>query len=318
MLDEIKKANSIAIMAHKNLDGDAMGALLSMGYFSKNEFGKEPVLVFEGVIPDNLRWVSNGWWMKKAEDIKDNIFDLIILLDTADVNNQIDDEARAIWANAKRKIKIDHHLNSAEDADINIIRQVAATCEIIANMALDNGWKITKEIASFLYAGIFLDTGGFTYNYTTPATLRTVAALMEFGFDHTVIVRKISEKTKETFSNNIETLGRALFTDDNKIGYAAFSVRKTDEVQRPHRETAWLHQQILSIKDIEATAMFKEVDEGNIQVSIRSKNKPINCFAGEFGGGGHLLAAGFSFNGTLAQAVAVIVPKLQSFINAGV
>jgi phosphoesterase RecJ-like protein len=303
-------------MGHKNLDGDALGSMLAMGHFCKNEFGKEPVLAFEGVIPDNLRFMSNGWWLKKAEGIKGCVFDLAILVDVADDDRQLDDEARAVFKNAKRKIKIDHHINSAENADANIIAAAGATAEIIAGIAEENGWKITPKIAEFLYAGIYTDTGGFTFDYTSPNTMRQAARIMEEGkLNHADIVRKIGQKARETFRNNIETLSRALFTDDGRIGYVAFSVKKTNDGDRPHRETAWLHQQILSVKDVEASATFKEVDDGKILVGIRSKTKPINGFVAGFGGGGHLMAAGFEMEGTLAQAVVDIIPKLQAFIN---
>jgi phosphoesterase RecJ-like protein len=303
-------------MGHKNLDGDALGSLLAMGHFCKNEFGKDPVLAFEGVVPDNLRFMSNGWWLKKTESVKDVVFDLAILLDTADIDNQADEEERAIFKNAKKKVKIDHHADSQENADINIIRIAGATAEIVAGIALENGWKITPKIAEFLYVGIYTDTGGFTFDYTSPETMRQAARMMEEGkLNHTDIIRKIGQKTEETFRNNAEALSRVLFTDDGKIGYVAFSVRKINEGDRPHRETSWLHQQIMSVKDVEISATFKEADEEKILVGIRSKNIPINGFVAEFGGGGHMMAAGFEFKGTPAQAVAAIIPKLQAFLG---
>jgi phosphoesterase RecJ-like protein len=72
---------------------------------------------------------------------------------------------------------------------------------------------------------------------------------------------------------------------------------------------------MLYIRDVEATAIFKEMLDGKIQVSIRAKMRPINAFAEQFGGGGHLLAAGFSFDGTMAEAVAQIIPKFGEYLR---
>jgi phosphoesterase RecJ-like protein len=318
--DAIKNAKTIAIMAHKNPDGDALGGLLALGHICRNEFGKEPVLLHEGVIPDNLRFLASDWWLKKTEDLKDTVFDLCILLDTGAIDNQIQIEGKAIFDNAKYRAKIDHHLNSPEIADVNIIdTTVSATCEIIARMAFENNWKVTSDISRFLYAGIFSDTGGFTHTCTTPTTMRIAAQLMECGVVPQDLVRKFSEKAKETLMNNAETLARSLFSDDNKIGFTTFSVKKEKDSDRPHRETSWLHAQILAAKEIEISVIFKEPDndEGKIHVSMRSKNMPINTFAEQFGGGGHALAAAFSFPGTMAEAVVSIIPKLNKFINAG-
>ena len=316
--EEIKLANTIGIMAHKNPDGDALGSVLAMGNFIRNEFGKEPTLIHEGVIPDNLRFISNDWWLKKAEEVKNVVYDLLFILDFGNLTNSMDTEARAIFDNAKFKIKIDHHQNSTPFADINIERSEPATCKIIADIATENNWKITPEIAKYLYTGIFTDTGGFIHDYTTPDTVRIAARLMECGANQSEIARKISEKNKETFANNVETLARTLFSDDNKIGFTTFSVKKINENDRPHRETSWMHIQILAVKDTEASAVFKEVDDGVIWVSMRSKTKPINSFAEQLGGGGHLLASAFTFNGTMAQAVATIIPKLQTFLNESI
>ena len=60
------------------------------------------------------------------------------------------------------------------------------------------------------------------------------------------------------------------------------------------------------------------MNDGIIQVSIRTKNIPINSFAEQFGGGGHVFAVGFTLQGTLAEIVVQIIPKLNKFINAGI
>jgi phosphoesterase RecJ-like protein len=314
--EKIRNANSIVIMGHKNVDGDALASVLAMGHFCRNEFQKDPMLAFEGVIPDNLRFLSNGWWLKKAEDIKETPFDLAISVDMADSETLLEESGRNVLSAAKDRIKIDHHQNSKEIDGLNIIKpSLSATSEIIANIAFENGWNMTPAIARFLYAGIFTDTGGFTYDYTSADSMRLVARLMETGFDHTEVVRRLFEKKKETFLNNAETLARTLFSDDGKIAYTTFSIKKANEKDRPHRETDWLHKQIMLVKDLEACVIFKEMMDGKIQGSIRSRMKPVNGFAEQFGGGGHLLAAGFPFDGTMAEAVAQIIPKLSLFLN---
>jgi phosphoesterase RecJ-like protein len=290
-----------------------------MGHIIKDTFGKEATLIFEGVIPDNLRFLSNGWWLKKAETVKDTIFDLVISLDTADQSLLMDEEARQILANAKQRIKIDHHLNSHAVDGLDIIRHVSSVAEIIENLAAEHNWTISKKAASFLFVGIYTDTAGFMHDYTTPETLRAAARLMEHGFNHTWLIRKTGEKKQETFLNNVETLSRVLFSDDGKIGYTTFSLKKTAEGTRPHRETYWLHEQIMTIETLTASVVFKELDAGDtskIQVSVRSKYIPINKFAEDFGGGGHALAAGFTLNDmTMVTAVTKVIPKLNAYLN---
>jgi phosphoesterase RecJ-like protein len=321
MINLIKSAESIVIFGHKNPDGDALGAVLAMGHFIRNEFGKMPVLAFEGVIPDNLRSLISGWWLKKAEDLiadpkrQENGFDLAVMLDTASAATQLGDDGRLLFEKAAKRIKIDHHQHSIEEADVNIIGPFAATCEMLAGIAAEGDWRITPPIARFLYAGIYTDTGGFVHDYTTPDTMRTAAKLMEFGARPHEIVRKIGERMRITFLNNAETLGRTRFTEDGKIGYVSYSVKKIGEDDRPHREGGWLHQQILTVKDLEVSAVFKELDDGSLHVSLRGKTVPINKFAESFGGGGHNLAAAFTMDGPIDAAVGIVISKLAEFLS---
>jgi len=313
LVDEIQKANSIVVLGHKHPDGDALGAVLAMGHFIRNEFGKTPVLAHEGVIPDNLRFLTNGWWLKKAEEIKSQAFDLMILIDAADINKQLGDDGRVIFANARYKIKIDHHSDSVPQADENIIEYVAATSEIIEKISRENGWRITPQIACYLYTGIYTDTGGFVHDYTTCATMTAAARMIEFGADPTMIARRIAEKTKQTFLNNVETLARTGFTEDDRIGYFTYSVKRTAG-ERPHRESSWLHQQVLTIKDVEASVAIKELDDNTLTVGVRSKGKTISTFCKEYGGGGHLHAAAFAFSGSMDEVICEILPKLSEHL----
>jgi phosphoesterase RecJ-like protein len=235
------------------------------------------------------------------------------------VETQLDEGARALFVGAKRRVKIDHHPNSRPAGDVNIFKPLSSTCEIIAGIAGENGWTITKEIAKLLYSGIYTDTGGFVHEYTTSATMRVAAILIEAGAQPSWIARRLSEKPMGTFLNNAETLARAQFAGGGKIGFTTFSVRKKDAGDRPHRETGWLHANIMCVKETEVSAIFKELDAADpkVHVSLRSKSKHVNSFAERFGGGGHALAAAFSMDGTLSDVVARVIPDLAAVFNAG-
>ncbi len=64
--------------------------------------------------------------------------------------------------------------------------------------------------------------------------------------------------------------------------------------------------------------VFEECDEGKIQVSMRSKDKRINCseLCGIFGGGGHALAAGIRMTGPLEVARSKVLAKIREAINS--
>ena len=60
---------------------------------------------------------------------------------------------------------------------------------------------------------------------------------------------------------------------------------------------------IRSIDGVIAAAFFEEMSDGKIRISLRSKSPKIDVskVCGQFGGGGHKLAAGARTSGTLAE-----------------
>ncbi len=65
----------------------------------------------------------------------------------------------------------------------------------------------------------------------------------------------------------------------------------------------------------ELCLFLRESEPGVIRGNLRSKGKlDISGIAVELGGGGHAAAAGFTFHGTIAQAAAAALPKLEALL----
>lgn len=73
-----------------------------------------------------------------------------------------------------------------------------------------------------------------------------------------------------------------------------------------------------SIDDVELAALFREVGEKEIRVSLRSRNDhDVASLAEKFGGGGHRNAAGLTIREDLVTAAALIVHALGGMLGAG-
>ena len=53
---------------------------------------------------------------------------------------------------------------------------------------------------------------------------------------------------------------------------------------------------VMGIEGVEVGVCLLEVGENKFKVSFRSKSTDVNAVAGEFGGGGHVLASGCQIN----------------------
>ena len=79
-------------------------------------------------------------------------------------------------------INIDHHHDNTHFGDLNLVDvHASCTAEIVYELALLLGVRITPEMASALYVGLITDTGKFMYDSTNARTHRIAADLIEAG-----------------------------------------------------------------------------------------------------------------------------------------
>ena len=213
---------------------------------------------------------------------------------------------------------IDHHPDPEAFADLYIIdEQATSTGEIVFKLLKYLGGNaVTPPIAEALYAAIMTDTGSFRFPKTNPETHRIAAELLECGADPTSIYQKIFE---EGPASKLKLLGRAL--DSLSIlhhgAVATMTLRRKDftETLTSEEDTDNMVNYAMSIGGVKVGLMFIELKEG-VKVSFRSKGMiPINKLAKEFGGNGHLNAAGARiYNDTLDNVVKKVVERSEDYI----
>jgi phosphoesterase RecJ-like protein len=77
-------------------------------------------------------------------------------------------------------------------------------------------------------------------------------------------------------------------------------------------DTERLVEELRSVEGVEVAVLFKELENGKIKVSFRSKGRAtVNGVARAFGGGGHEQAAGCVIPGDLAEVQERVLAELQ-------
>jgi phosphoesterase RecJ-like protein len=72
-----------------------------------------------------------------------------------------------------------------------------------------------------------------------------------------------------------------------------------------------LVEELRSVEGIEVAVLFKELENGKIKVSLRSKGRAaVNLVARAFGGGGHEQAAGCVIPGELEEVQERVLAEL--------
>ena len=310
ILEEIKKAQTIAILTHENPDGDAIGSSLAM-YHALVKMGKEPDLI----IPEFPRTYSflPGIDAIKKEGMKEP-YDLAIALDAAEMkrlNGWAD-----YFENAKVRISIDHHGTNTMFGDYNFVNPDSPACaQILINVIEYFGVEIDNEIGSCIITGIITDTGGFQYQSTTPETFEFAAGLLKKGINISDIYKKVMEtKTKSNFELRKRAIERMEFFADGKIAFTYITKKDEEEAGAESGDTEGIVDEGRAIEGVEVSIFLRENDKG-FKVSLRS-NSYVNvsdvCLM--FGGGGHIHAAGCLIMQDLQQAKEKIINQVRMYI----
>lgn len=293
----------IAIIPHRNPDGDAMGSTLGLYHFLlKNKH--QAVVVSPNEFPEFLAWIPGADAVKIYEKDKKNctkILEEAELVFTLDFNalHRVGEMENVLNTVKVPFIMIDHH-QSPDDYATYTYSDVAygSTCEMLYNFISFLGKKtdIDKTIGTCIYTGILTDSGSFKFPKTTGTTHRIVADLIDLGVENTEIPALLYDNGSY---GKLQLLGRALqnmkILADNKTAYTTLTQEELDFFNHIKGDTEGIVNYGLSIKGIVFTAIFIEnAEEKIIKISFRSQGDfDVNVFARDhFNGGGHRNAAG--------------------------
>jgi len=322
----LSKSKKIAIIPHKNPDGDAIGSTLALWHYLVNS-GHTATIIAPNDFPKFLKWMSGADQILNFE--KENSqsktciqnADIIFTLDFNHLGRvgQMSD----ILATAEAPfVMVDHHQEPSDYAKI-IYSDVSmsSTCEMVYVLInkLGNNMSITPEMANCIYTGIMTDTGSFKFAATTSNTHRVVADLMDKGAEGTEIHHRIYDTNSPS---RLHLLGCALknivILKEYSTAYITLSQDELDTFNYQKGDTEGFVNYGLTLDGIKFAVIFIEnKEEGIFKISLRSVGDfSVNDFARKhFSGGGHTNAAGGKSDDTLEETITKFTSLLPLYKN---
>ncbi|MCL2699429.1 MAG: bifunctional oligoribonuclease/PAP phosphatase NrnA [Defluviitaleaceae bacterium] len=308
VIEAINAGKNIVIAGHRTPDGDAVGAVCALGMALRN-MGKNVHVVLEWY---NERFnIIPGRELLYDGDIGKLEPDTLFVLDCG--NAERAGEASRLLEKASCTVNIDHHISNTMFADVNHVdSEASSTCEMIFRI-LREICPIDKDIASALYAGIIYDTGGLRHRSTTVKTMDAVSKLMSLDIPFPRIYDKIMH---ERTLAEARALGRALenmsLIENGAIAFTYINGGDLADTGAVIADLGGVCEYIVNVSGVQfALFAYQRLDGKGCKVSIRSKSVPVNGIAQQLGGGGHSLAAGCDFDGTIEEARDVIIGMLK-------
>lgn len=298
-------SRTFVLTTHINPDGDAIGSEIGMACFLASR-GKQVRIVNHDETPFFLRFLLHPDHGIENYDaaLHDPVIaaaDVVLLLDNS-APDRLGRMEQVILAAAARVLCVDHHPTRGTPWANDIIDdESCATAALVVELTGGCGFTPDRIAAQALYVGLATDTGFFRFNSTTPRAHRIAADLIEIGVDPARCFREIYERNPPALTR---LLGHALADLRLDAQGAVASVRLTREriAQSGAEgvETAEMTTALLATDGVRIALLFREMEDGRIKVSLRSKGElDVHRLASRFGGGGHRNASGIVRAGQL-------------------
>ena len=305
----LEGAKTIAIGGHVRPDGDCVGSCMGMYLYLKEVFPEKEVDIYLQNIPDALKCLD------RMDEIREEIpegkvYDLFICQDCGDKDRL--DFSAPLFENAKHTFCIDHHISNREFAEFNyVVPEASSTSELVYNLLEKE--NISDAVAKALYLGIVHDTGVFQYSCALPATFRAAADLLEKKFDAPKMIQETYYQ--KSFAQN-KILGYALMNAKLLInGLCIASFLKKEDMDKfgvTSKDLDGIVAQLRNTSGVEVAVFMYELETGVYKVSLRASNYAnVSIVAQQFGGGGHVKAAGCSISGTPDEIIAKLTEQLE-------
>ena len=307
----LRTRQRFVVISHARPDGDALGCTLAMALCLR-QLGKDVTAWNEDGVLAKFRYLP-GAELLTQPPAEPQRFEVAIILDNA-VENRAG-TARAAIAHADVWINIDHHYTNPHYGDLAYVDATApAAGQVLYELFRQCDLPLTYEMADNLFVAISTDTGSFQYPSTTARTYEIAADLIRLG----VNVGDLSQKMYESYPRRRLELLRALLnvlrlTSRERVASFALSAETARALGVLPEDNEGLIDSIRAIEGVVVAAFFEEIGDGKIRISLRSKSAKIDVskVCGQFGGGGHKLAAGARTTGTLAEVQEKVLQALD-------
>jgi bifunctional oligoribonuclease and PAP phosphatase NrnA len=301
MIAHLDAATTVALTTHVNADGDGAGSEAAVAEWLQRR-GKKISIAnptgfpprFAYLLPDAIEILDPGTEM----DARVRSADAVLVLDTG--------EPRRVGRVAKhlpegRVLVLDHHPPDEGGIPGPGLRDpsACATGELVYDLFTLAGDDWATAMVQGVYVAIETDTGSFRFSNTTPRAHAIAADLLHRGVDPESVYRRLHATVPVERIRMIRLSLEHLETDpDLPITWITIPREVTHEMGADPDDLDGVADYARNVQDTEVAITFRETRDGATKISFRSNGDiDVNAIAREFGGGGHVKAAGALLSG---------------------
>lgn len=318
-LSEISKVfdqkSTFLIISHRAPDADAVGANLALRRALK-KMGKTVYSACVDPIPDSSLFLEDAdQYIQNIEPIMESV-EAIVSVDCGAAGLVAYIALYPDFFSGKIPyINIDHHASNELFGTINLVDAEACSASfLVYHLLLDLGLTVDRHMASALMQGLYFDTGSFMHPNTDSEVFLMAADLAQKGADYK---RSAKELFHNTPINHLKIWGLAMERLKMNRDHVAISHLQKEDFAKygaDKEALSGIMNYINSIPDAKFSMLLAEDEKGNVKGSTRTQREDVNLseYCGQFGGGGHKMAAGFTIPGSLEEETVYKVNRSDS------
>ncbi|MBI4537132.1 MAG: bifunctional oligoribonuclease/PAP phosphatase NrnA [candidate division NC10 bacterium] len=309
----LRAAPSVAVLAHVNPEGDAIGSLLG-AVLALRAAGKAAHGYLADSLPPNLRQLPGAGELRRQVPIGPP-YPCYLVLDTADLA-RTGGLLRSRPA-ASVVVNVDHHPDNSRFGDANWVEPTASSAgEMVLRLLETAGFPLPPPAAANLYAAILTDTGSFRHGNTSPAALRAAARLVEAGADPAVMAEGLfGQRQLREWRLLAAALATLEVSADGRAAWIEVTAEAQERAGAGLEDTEEIVDYPRTLAGVLVAVAFKEVGPGEVRVSFRSRGTlDVRAVATSLGGGGHRNAAACTLWTDLGAAKAAVLPAVMRLL----
>ena len=289
------------ILTHASPDGDTIGSGFGLCAILR-KMGKKANVYCSDELPKRYDFMYEGYEPMDFE------VRTVVAVDVADP--KLFGKNLAHYAD-RVELCIDHHISNTGYAKRTLIEpHAAAACQVIYKLL--SSQKLTEcdeKIAKCLYTGMATDTGCFRFDSCTSETHFAAAELMKFDIGAGKINRRMfDQKSRARLAVEQHVLGNMEYYFDERCSLATVSLDDINRTGLPAEEFEGIASITTVLETVEVGVFIRQKEEHKFKASLRSTGDiDVSAICAQFGGGGHIKAAGCSFETDMEDAKSKII-----------
>jgi bifunctional oligoribonuclease and PAP phosphatase NrnA len=316
---EIERARTILLTTHLNPDGDGLGSEIALSAHLRGK-GKTVLVRNPDAMPERYRFLDPEGEIRAFDPVASPAeisgCDLLFTLDNGSLH-RLGAMEGPVKHSAAIKVCVDHHSVTDPFWTINLIDETAcATGEMIYELVTAFGDPPARPAAVALYTAMVTDTGSFRFSKTSPRSHRVAGELLRAGVDPAWVYEQVYERQAEGF---LRLMGAAFsqfhLEAGGKLAWVALTRKQIVDWGAEQADTSEILNHLFTVNGVRVCLLFKELPDGRIKVSFRSKGTlDVHQVASRYGGGGHRNAAGAVVDGPLESAIPGLVDGARALL----